>query len=1084
MNKFCGIPLLKKSIKILKIDENLIDENGYLKMLDYAGNQSLVSKMRELDEDIVVKSSELSAINIISGIIRSVVENYFEKLNIDAENSLENFLQNKFHQGNYQKCVEIISEKFYNSSTLSFDKIISIWLINTNSAFKNFRMLFDDNIDFEEYKNRIIFLEEFFETQPAFSDKEKNFIKFLVAPSKLENNSIFDQLKFIKDNWLEFIDADLSLILQTLDEIKEENKPTFFGPGPIPIHQFDYEDEYENFTDDKDWMSSLVLLAKSTFVWLDQLSRKYKIKIDKLDKIPEEELILQRSRGITGIWLIGIWERSYASLRIKQLNENNDALASAYSLDDYKVAENLGGEIALEVLKKKAMKYGIRIGCDMVPNHTGLDSKWMVDHPDWFIQSTQTPFNSYTFTGENISGKDEIEIKIEDHYFDKSDAAVVFQVKDKRDEQIRYVYHGNDGTSFPWNDTAQLDYLKKEVREAVIQKIIEIAQKFPIIRFDAAMTLAKKHIHRLWFPEPGEGGDIPSRARYSLTTSEFNKLLPTEFWRDLVDRVSIEAPDTLLLAEAFWMMEGYFVRTLGMHRVYNSAFMHMLMNEDNAKYRKSIFNVLEFNPQILKRFVNFISNPDEESAISQFGKDDKYFGVCLLMSTMPGLPMFAHGQIEGFTEKYGMEYHKPKWYEKEDKHLIERHEREIFPILKMRHLFSEVENFNLFDFVDVNNNLNENVFAYSNMQNNQTTLMVFNNKYEHTKGYIKYANSPKNIDDKVEWSKIELAEIFKLNNLPDHYLIYRDIISKKQFIRKSSEIVETGFFQDLNAYKYSLFTDFYEVEDDESKKYEQLFKFLKNNETNSIETSLKRIEYKKLINEFDYFIDIGTIRTFIYYDNFADIATFIPEFRNRITAFAEMFNKFSEIEIDKKVLINRLENDIRLFYNFRDESHSKLEVSQIIVWIFLHNLSYAYYPENEFDFEWTDKFFFNEKIEDLFDNKIINADSIMNISLIENSMKIYQIFIESTTFEEFSQNIFDQKSIQKFLLFNKYNNKIWFNKERFEMLFAFVSKICKIHLNNSKFQIYENFQNKIDAAMQKSEFLVEKLLKQLIKGDE
>ena len=32
-------------------------------------------------------------------------------------------------------------------------------------------------------------------------------------------------------------------------------------------------------------------------------------------------------------------------------------------------------------------------------------------------------------------------------------------------------------------------------------------------------------------------------------------------------------PDTLLLAEAFWLMEGYFVRTLGMHRVYNSAWL-------------------------------------------------------------------------------------------------------------------------------------------------------------------------------------------------------------------------------------------------------------------------------------------------------------------------------------------------------------------------------------------------------------------------------------------------------------------------------------------------------------------------------
>jgi len=32
-------------------------------------------------------------------------------------------------------------------------------------------------------------------------------------------------------------------------------------------------------------------------------------------------------------------------------------------------------------------------------------------------------------------------------------------------------------------------------------------------------------------------------------------------------------------------MEGYFVRTLGMHRVYNSAFMNMLRDEENANYR-------------------------------------------------------------------------------------------------------------------------------------------------------------------------------------------------------------------------------------------------------------------------------------------------------------------------------------------------------------------------------------------------------------------------------------------------------------------------------------------------------------------
>ena len=31
------------------------------------------------------------------------------------------------------------------------------------------------------------------------------------------------------------------------------------------------------------------------------------------------------------------------------------------------------------------------------------------------------------------------------------------------------------------------------------------------------------------------------------------------------------------------------------------------------------------------------------------------------MATMPGLPMFGHGQIEGFAEKYGMEYRRARW---------------------------------------------------------------------------------------------------------------------------------------------------------------------------------------------------------------------------------------------------------------------------------------------------------------------------------------------------------------------------------------------------------------------------------------
>ena len=156
----------------------------------------------------------------------------------------------------------------------------------------------------------------------------------------------------------------------------------------------------------------------------------------------------------------------------------------------------------------------------------------------------------------------------------------------------------------PWNDTAQLDFLNPEVREAVIQTILLVARNFPIIRFDAAMTLTKKHYQRLWFPQPGSGGDIASRAEHGLTWEEFNAAMPNEFWREVVDRVAAEVPDTLLLAEAFWLMEGYFVRTLGMHRVYNSAFMNMMRDEDNAKYRSVIKNTLE-----ISIFLNLFSTP-------------------------------------------------------------------------------------------------------------------------------------------------------------------------------------------------------------------------------------------------------------------------------------------------------------------------------------------------------------------------------------------------------------------------------------------------------------------------------------------
>jgi glycosidase len=200
--------------------------------------------------------------------------------------------------------------------------------------------------------------------------------------------------------------------------------------------------------------------------------------------------------NITSLWLIGIWERSSASQRIKQWTGNPEAVSSAYSVYDYVIANDLGGEEAFENLRFRAWNRGIRLAGDMVPNHMGIFSKWIEERPEYFIQSGYPPFPNYKFTGGNLSDNPDVEIRIEDGYWNRSDAAVVFQHVDKRNGNVRYIYHGNDGTHMPWNDTAQLDFLKAEVRESVIQTILHVARKCSIIRFDAAMTLTKRHFQR------------------------------------------------------------------------------------------------------------------------------------------------------------------------------------------------------------------------------------------------------------------------------------------------------------------------------------------------------------------------------------------------------------------------------------------------------------------------------------------------------------------------------------------------------------------------------------------------------------
>jgi len=278
--------------------------------------------------------------------------------------------------------------------------------------------------------------------------------------------------------------------------------------------------------------------------------------------------------------------------------------------------------------------------------------------------------------------------------------------------------------------------------------------------------------------------------------------------------------------------------------------------EEVQKSRDTIKNTLRFDPQVLKRFVNFVNNPDEETAVAQFGKGDKYFGVCTLMVTMPGLPMFGHGQIEGFEEKYGMEYTRAYRNESPDEGFIARHRRDIFPLMKKRRIFADVENFLFYDLWN-EGGVDENVFAYSNSADGEYSIVIYNNAYERTAGRIKesvpYALKTGNGENDKMLVTRTIAEGLQLGDGGDTYCIFREQRSGLYYIRKNDDIRENGLFASLNGFESQVYTDIRQVADTDTHKYSILCETLAGRGAEDFDTFWEEIEYRELYKALESF---------------------------------------------------------------------------------------------------------------------------------------------------------------------------------------------------------------------------------------
>ncbi len=151
-----------------------------------------------------------------------------------------------------------------------------------------------------------------------------------------------------------------------------------------------------------------------------------------------------------------------------------------------------------------------------------------------------------------------------------------------------------------------------------------------------------------------------------------------------------------------------------------------------------------------------------------------------------------------------MEYRRPRMDESPDQAVVSLHERRIFPLLRNRRLFADVQHFHLFDFAGRGGKVNENVLAYSNRRGSERALVLYHNKRASARGWVRTAAPTLERSSGKPRQRV-LADAL---NLPrTGFAIFRDHVTGREYIRDCAELWEKGLDADLSAYQHQVLLD-------------------------------------------------------------------------------------------------------------------------------------------------------------------------------------------------------------------------------------------------------------------------------------
>ncbi|MCW5552637.1 MAG: alpha-amylase [Verrucomicrobiae bacterium] len=348
-----------------------------------------------------------------------------------------------------------------------------------------------------------------------------------------------------------------------------------------------------------------LLYEINTRCWLRALSHRHGGAVT-LATVPDEEFAQWKKCGFTHIWLMGVWTTGPRA-REMAMNEPNlrraydellpdwrdeDVAGSPYSIAAYEVPRTLGGEAGLKDFRNRLHQAGLKLILDFVPNHLGIDHRWLHKQPELFVQSA---------------------------------APVEGTIAQSTPDGTRWIALAKDPYFPPWSDVVQLEYRSALTRARMQDLLLSVVERCDGVRCDMAMLLLNDVFARTWadFPFPGKHPE-------------------TEFWEEAIPAVRQVRPDFLFLAEVYWGLEGC-MQSLGFDYTYDKQLYDDLIWRNPSGVQKHLLGATQ---SFVAACAHFLENHDERRVAGVLTLEE-HRAAALVTLGLPGMRFLHEGQLTG-----------------------------------------------------------------------------------------------------------------------------------------------------------------------------------------------------------------------------------------------------------------------------------------------------------------------------------------------------------------------------------------------------------------------------------------------------